>query len=276
LRETQTEAGRPPWAPRRSRSRPPVPCDWSRRFAKSGKVVSRGAEYIGSRSIVPPRSLTCTARHEFVVLPITSSPDPSPESNCEFLPAGSVFPDAPVIFASSTRAESRLCQAASVSGRRMCKIRRQPGHPSRNKTHKNRSERWRSKRVLLKNRELVTKCEDLRLLSGTGSKTGADQSEKGNENRAHWGSKRISGMLGTSTTFSARRSFRQPQAPKVEGQSIRGVIIIIIRMGQKSHAMPLIAAVPLNREQIRPWPDVHAKNRDIIRLAEMSRARLRG
>ena len=46
--------------------------------------------------------------------------------------------------------------------------------------------------VLLKNRELVTKREDLRLRGGTGSKTGAHQSEKGNEKRAHRGSNRIS------------------------------------------------------------------------------------
>ncbi|MGB7844615.1 MAG: hypothetical protein WBL63_03300 [Candidatus Acidiferrum sp.] len=45
-----------------------------------------------------------------------------------------------------------------------------------------------SRRVLLKNRQLVTKRKDLRLQGSTGSKSGGYQSEKGDEKRAHRGS----------------------------------------------------------------------------------------
>src|SRR5207249_231046 len=45
-----------------------------------------------------------------------------------------------------------------------------------------------TRRILLENRKLVTKCEDLRLQGRTGSKTGGYQSEKGDEKRAHRGS----------------------------------------------------------------------------------------
>jgi hypothetical protein len=43
------------------------------------------------------------------------------------------------------------------------------------------------RRVLLANRELVTKRGDLRLEGSTGSKSGGYQSEKGDEKRAHRG-----------------------------------------------------------------------------------------
>src|SRR5258708_2409262 len=43
-------------------------------------------------------------------------------------------------------------------------------------------------RVLLENRKVVTKGEDLRLQRCTGPKTGGYQSEKGDEKRAHYGS----------------------------------------------------------------------------------------
>src|ERR1700686_616561 len=52
----------------------------------------------------------------------------------------------------------------------------------------------------------MTKREDLRLQGDTGSKTGGDQSEKGNKKRAHRDTTRISRMLGT-TAFSARTGF---------------------------------------------------------------------
>ena len=70
----------------------------------------------------------------------------------------------------------------------MCRLWRQPGHHRDNKTHKSRSERWKRKRggVLLENGELVTERENLRLQGGTGSKTGDDQSEKGNEKSSSW------------------------------------------------------------------------------------------
>ena len=45
-----------------------------------------------------------------------------------------------------------------------------------------------TRRVLLQNCKLVTKCEDLRLQGSTGSKSGGYQSEKGDEKRAHRGS----------------------------------------------------------------------------------------
>jgi hypothetical protein len=41
-------------------------------------------------------------------------------------------------------------------------------------------------------------------------------------------------------------------------------------------AASLIAAVRLNREEIKPSPEVHSKIADSIRLAEMIQARLRG
>jgi hypothetical protein len=52
----------------------------------------------------------------------------------------------------------------------------------------------------------MTKREDLRLQGDRGSKTGGDQSEKGNKKRAHRDTTRISRMLGT-TAFSARTEF---------------------------------------------------------------------
>jgi len=42
--------------------------------------------------------------------------------------------------------------------------------------------------VLLKNRKLVTKREDLRLQGSAGAKAGSNQGEKGDEKRAHRGS----------------------------------------------------------------------------------------
>jgi hypothetical protein len=42
-----------------------------------------------------------------------------------------------------------------------------------------------TRRVLLQNRELVTKREDLRLEGSTSSKTGGYEREKGDEKRAH-------------------------------------------------------------------------------------------
>jgi hypothetical protein len=44
----------------------------------------------------------------------------------------------------------------------------------------------------LENRELVTKREDLRPQGGTGSKTGGDKREEGDEKRAHRDRTRIS------------------------------------------------------------------------------------
>jgi hypothetical protein len=46
-----------------------------------------------------------------------------------------------------------------------------------------------TRRVVSKNRKLVTKRQDLRLQSGTGSKSGDYQSEKSDEKRAHRGNR---------------------------------------------------------------------------------------
>src|ERR1700693_1776268 len=59
----------------------------------------------------------------------------------------------------------------------------------------------------------MTKREDLRLQGDTGSKTGGDQSEKGNKKRAHRDTTRISRMLGT-TAFSARTEFSVTTSPE--------------------------------------------------------------
>jgi hypothetical protein len=45
-----------------------------------------------------------------------------------------------------------------------------------------------TRRILLENRKLVTKREDLRLQGRTGSKTRGHQGKKGDEKRAHRGS----------------------------------------------------------------------------------------
>jgi hypothetical protein len=52
----------------------------------------------------------------------------------------------------------------------------------------------------------MTKREDLCLQGDTGSKTGGDQSEKGNKKRAHDDTIRISRMIRTSA-FSAPTEF---------------------------------------------------------------------
>src|SRR5580658_3988495 len=103
---TQTEPGRSLSAPQRSRWRPSAPCDWSSKFAKSGKVASAGGEDIWPRSIVPPRSLTRAAPRECGVLPTTGSHGSCSESSREFLPVRLVFPDAVVTSASSTTVPS--------------------------------------------------------------------------------------------------------------------------------------------------------------------------
>src|SRR5664279_2998156 len=46
-----------------------------------------------------------------------------------------------------------------------------------------------TRRALLQNRKLVTQREDLRLQGSTSSKTRGDQSKKGDEKRAHRGSR---------------------------------------------------------------------------------------
>src|ERR1700685_3239878 len=93
------------------------------------------------------------------------------------------------------QANARRCQAITVSGRTMCRLQRQPGHHRESKTPQEpvgALEAQAQRRVLLENRELVTKREDLRLQGGTGSKTGGDKSEKGDEKRAHRDRTRIS------------------------------------------------------------------------------------
>src|SRR5450755_3453332 len=120
------------------------------------------------------------------------------------------------------QAKALRCQAITVSGRTMCRLRRQPGHHRDSKTTKaGRTAGAQTPRcILLENRELMTKREDLRLQGDTGSKTGGDQSEKGNKKRAHRDTTRISRMLGT-TAFSARTEFSVTTASGTEGAPIQ-------------------------------------------------------
>jgi hypothetical protein len=69
------------------------------------------------------------------------------------------------------QAKALRCQAITVLGRTMCRLRRQPGHHRESKTHKSRSERWRRKRggaFSWENGELVMKSEDFRLQGSAG------------------------------------------------------------------------------------------------------------
>jgi hypothetical protein len=59
---------------------------------------------------------------------------------------------------------------------------------------------------------------------------------------------------------------RKPTNNKEEGRPNAGLLV----------AASLIAAVRLNREDIKPSPTVHSKIADSIRLAEMIQAKLRG
>src|SRR6202035_2526195 len=86
------------------------------------------------------------------------------------------------------QAKALRCQAITVSGRTMCKLRRQTGPPLREHDPQEpvRALAAQTKRrILSENSELVTKREDLGLQDDTASKTGAYQSEKGDEKRAH-------------------------------------------------------------------------------------------
>ena len=63
-------------------------------------------------------------------------------------------------------ANALRCEAITVSGRTMYKLRRQPGHHRESKTHQEpvgALEAQAPRCVPLENRELVTKREDLRL-----------------------------------------------------------------------------------------------------------------
>jgi hypothetical protein len=186
---TQTEPERWRSVLQRSRWRPSVPYDWSRRFAKFGMVASAAGEDIWPRSIALLRFPTCSIRRESAVLPTTGWLGSCPESSREVPAPRSVFPDASVISASQTMAPT--------------------GPPSRQQSPQQSVgalEAQTSRRVLLENRELVTKRNDLHLQGGTGSKTGRYQSEKGDEKRAHRDHTRISRILGTPA-FSARTEF---------------------------------------------------------------------
>src|ERR1700722_11314771 len=69
------------------------------------------------------------------------------------------------------QAKALRCQPITVSGRTMCRLRRQPGHHRESKTPQKpvgaleAQTRWR---VLLENGGLVTKREDLRLQGSAG------------------------------------------------------------------------------------------------------------
>jgi len=80
--------------------------------------------------------------------------------------------------------------------------------------------------VLLENRKLVTKREDLRLQGRTGSKTGGYQSEKGDEKRAHRGSHHDltndrNLFVSDRTEFSVATAVREHVARLFFSQSIR-------------------------------------------------------
>jgi hypothetical protein len=76
-----------------------------------------------------------------------------------------------------------------MSGCTISRHRRQPDQNRYNTTHKIAPEEAQAtRRVLLANRKLVAKREDLRLQGSTGPKTGGYYSEKGDEKRAHRGS----------------------------------------------------------------------------------------
>ena len=74
------------------------------------------------------------------------------------------------------------------------------------------------------------------------------------------------GPPGPSASCQANRSVNHARNNK-EGRKIDSVLLI---------AASLIAAVRLNREEIKSSPVVFAKIADSIRLAEMIQARLRG
>jgi hypothetical protein len=63
-----------------------------------------------------------------------------------------------------------------------------------------------TRRVLLRNRKLVTKCEDLRLQGSMCSKSGGEQSEKGDERELIVVTTMISRMIGTPV-FSDRTEY---------------------------------------------------------------------
>jgi hypothetical protein len=86
----------------------------------------------------------------------------------------------------------------------------------------------------------MTKREDLRLQGHTGSKTGGDQSEKGNKKRAHRDTTRISRMLGT-TAFSARTEFSVTTTEMTAVGSPR------------SHLLTLIARLLMSSTKTGKW-----------------------
>jgi hypothetical protein len=97
------------------------------------------------------------------------------------------------------------------------------------------------RRDFLKNRKLVTKRDALHLYGSTGTKTGAYESEKGDEKRAHPGSKhdvtndRNLGVCGPDEVFG---NHRRP----TEFLAVRGIIQLSYPLIRRPSLMPSIDA----------------------------------
>src|ERR1700720_3938808 len=142
------------------------------------------------------------------MLPTTGSLGSCSESSREFLPARLVFPDAVVTSASSTkrrlygakRSLYRGERCADSGANRATIVTARPTKAGRSAGGANAAVHSSGKpRVDDEARGSPPEGD-------TGSKTGGDQSEKGNKKRAHRDTTRISRMLGT-TAFSARTEF---------------------------------------------------------------------
>src|ERR1700730_9245348 len=140
------------------------------------------------------------------MLPTTGSHGSCSESSREFLPVRLVFPDAVVTSASSTKRRLYGAKRSLYRGERCVDsgANRATNVPAR-PTKAGRSAGGANAAVHSSGKPRVDD-EDLRLQGDTGSKTGGDQSEKGNKKRAHRDTTRISRMLGT-TALSARTRF---------------------------------------------------------------------
>jgi len=82
-----------------------------------------------------------------------------------------------------------------------------------------------TRRVLLENCKLVTKREDLRLQGSSGSKTGGQQSEKGDEKRAHRGSHHDLTNDPNPCVFRSDGIFGNHMVPAIH-EALRGHIFV--------------------------------------------------
>ena len=94
-----------------------------------------------------------------------------------------------------------------------------------------------TRRALLQNRKLVTQREDLRLQGSTSSKTRGDQSKKGDEKRAHRGSRhdltndRNLCVFGSDVVFGNHKyqieAIRSPHPPLLARPSSYAIASVI-------------------------------------------------